>query len=173
MQPVTISRRRLLGTAGAAGLAAGGARWLPTAPERRRRARRGPPRATRRCPPPADSGIEHVVVVMMENRSFDHFLGWLPGRRRQAGRPDATSTAYGVPHATHHLDGLRTAAGTPTPTTPTRAAGSSSTAAGCDGWLRSGENDLLPIGYYTAGRPRVPRAGRAATGRRATATSPR
>src|SRR5262245_54915989 len=24
-------------------------------------------------------GIEHVVLVMMENRSFDHFLGWLPG----------------------------------------------------------------------------------------------
>src|SRR5262249_16279617 len=28
---------------------------------------------------PASSGIEHVIVVMMENRSFDHFLGWLPG----------------------------------------------------------------------------------------------
>jgi phospholipase C len=25
------------------------------------------------------SPVEHVVVVMMENRSFDHFLGWLPG----------------------------------------------------------------------------------------------
>lgn len=30
-------------------------------------------------PPPEESGIEHVVVVTMENRSFDHFLGWLPG----------------------------------------------------------------------------------------------
>ena len=30
-------------------------------------------------PPPAASGIDHVVLVMMENRSFDHFLGWLPG----------------------------------------------------------------------------------------------
>ncbi len=29
-------------------------------------------------PPPEDSGIEHIVVVMMENRSFDHLLGWLP-----------------------------------------------------------------------------------------------
>ena len=29
-------------------------------------------------PHPAASGIDHVVVVMMENRSFDHFLGWLP-----------------------------------------------------------------------------------------------
>ena len=30
-------------------------------------------------------GIEHVVVLMMENRSFDHFLGWLP---RADGRTD-------------------------------------------------------------------------------------
>jgi len=29
-------------------------------------------------PDPQASGIEHIVVVMMENRSFDHFLGWLP-----------------------------------------------------------------------------------------------
>ena len=28
---------------------------------------------------PGKFGIDHVVVVMMENRSFDHFLGWLPG----------------------------------------------------------------------------------------------
>jgi phospholipase C len=27
---------------------------------------------------PSNSGIEHVIVVVMENRSFDHFLGWLP-----------------------------------------------------------------------------------------------
>jgi phospholipase C len=29
--------------------------------------------------PRGSNGIEHVVVLMMENRSFDHFLGWLPG----------------------------------------------------------------------------------------------
>jgi phospholipase C len=29
--------------------------------------------------PNGSRGIEHVVVLMMENRSFDHFLGWLPG----------------------------------------------------------------------------------------------
>jgi phospholipase C len=28
--------------------------------------------------PNGSDGIEHVVVLMMENRSFDHFLGWLP-----------------------------------------------------------------------------------------------
>jgi phospholipase C len=29
--------------------------------------------------PHGSNGVEHVVVLMMENRSFDHFLGWLPG----------------------------------------------------------------------------------------------
>ena len=29
--------------------------------------------------PNGSNGIQHVVVLMMENRSFDHFLGWLPG----------------------------------------------------------------------------------------------
>ena len=37
-------------------------------------------------PSPEHSGITHIVVVMMENRSFDHFLGWLPGADgQQAG----------------------------------------------------------------------------------------
>src|SRR5258708_26363142 len=37
-------------------------------------------------PSPANSGIEHIVVVTMENRSFDHFLGWLPNAAgKQAG----------------------------------------------------------------------------------------
>src|SRR4029079_2973816 len=35
---------------------------------------------------PEASGIEHIVVVMMENRSFDHLLGWVEGADgRQAG----------------------------------------------------------------------------------------
>ena len=38
-----------------------------------RRAAAAPP------PDPSSSGIDHIVVVTMENRSFDHLLGWLPG----------------------------------------------------------------------------------------------
>ncbi|MBI2383289.1 MAG: alkaline phosphatase family protein [Gammaproteobacteria bacterium] len=30
-------------------------------------------------PKPEDSGIDFIVQVMMENRSFDHMLGWVPG----------------------------------------------------------------------------------------------
>ncbi|SAL77483.1 phosphoesterase [Caballeronia choica] len=29
-------------------------------------------------PDPATSGIDHIVLVTMENRSFDHLLGWVP-----------------------------------------------------------------------------------------------
>jgi phospholipase C len=28
--------------------------------------------------PNGSNGVEHVVILMMENRSFDHFLSWLP-----------------------------------------------------------------------------------------------
>jgi phospholipase C len=37
--------------------------------------------------PNGSRGIRHVVILMMENRSFDHFLGWLPGAD---GRHDLT-----------------------------------------------------------------------------------
>src|SRR5215469_15394921 len=40
--------------------------------------------------PGGSNGIEHVVVLMMENRSFDHFLSWLPGAD---GRHDLTFQA--------------------------------------------------------------------------------
>ncbi|HKN96226.1 MAG TPA: alkaline phosphatase family protein, partial [Pseudonocardiaceae bacterium] len=40
--------------------------------------------------PHGSNGVEHVVILMMENRSFDHFLGWLPGAD---GRTDLTFPA--------------------------------------------------------------------------------
>src|SRR5439155_11634829 len=53
-------------------------------------------------PSPARSGIDHIVVVMMENRSFDHLLGWLPGADgKQAGL--SYSDSSGVAHATYPL----------------------------------------------------------------------
>jgi phospholipase C len=33
--------------------------------------------AASELPAPDASGIDHIVVVMMENRSFDHYLGWV------------------------------------------------------------------------------------------------
>lgn len=43
--------------------------------------------APSQLPRPEDSGIDHIVQIMMENRSYDHMLGWVPGSDgRQAGQ---------------------------------------------------------------------------------------
>ena len=53
-------------------------------------------------PLPEDSGIKHTIVVMMENRSFDHLLGWLPGGNgHQAGLTYVDCT--GETHPTNRL----------------------------------------------------------------------
>src|SRR5688572_25947411 len=57
---------------------------------------------SKKLPKPKHSGIEHIVIVMMENRSFNHFLGWLPGADgRQAGLTYLDRA--GVPHSTFPL----------------------------------------------------------------------
>jgi phospholipase C len=90
----------------------------------------------------AASGSEHVVLVMMENRSFDHFLGWLPrATGRQAGLVYTDRTD--VPHTTYHLREYQGCAH-PDP--------DHSYARGrvdYDGWLRAGMNDAYSISYYT------------------------
>jgi len=110
-------------------------------------------------PRPEKSGIQHVVVVMMENRSFDHLLGWLPNAAgQQAGltytdkndvahptyplAPDYQGCAYADPD--HSYEGGR----------------AQFDGGLCDGWLRAGTDDLFPIGYYTS--PDLPFLSRAA-----------
>jgi phospholipase C len=57
---------------------------------------------TGRLPNPADAPFDTVVVVMMENRSFDAMLGWLPGANgKQAGLNYLDSTGKSYP--TWHL----------------------------------------------------------------------
>jgi phospholipase C len=51
----------------------------------------GPLSGSNALPDPSQAGFDHIVVVMMENRSFDHFLGWVPG-------------ADGVQAGTTHVD---------------------------------------------------------------------
>ena len=99
-------------------------------------------------PAPESSGIEHVVVVMMENRSFDHFLGWLPGADgKQAGltftdkqgnsqrtfplTPNFQNCQFADPD--HSYDGGR----------------AQFDGGAADGWLRAATDDRFPIGYYT------------------------
>src|SRR2546421_976654 len=59
-------------------------------------------RAAAALPRPDRSGIDHIVVLTMENRSFDHLLGWLPrADGRQAGL--AYKDSQGVSHPTYPL----------------------------------------------------------------------
>ena len=57
---------------------------------------------SRRFPSPRNMPIDTFVVLMMENRSFDHYFGWFPGAdgtQRGLSYPDAS----GELAPTHHL----------------------------------------------------------------------
>jgi phospholipase C len=106
------------------------------------------PRRQKKLPKPQHSGIEHVVVVMMENRSFDHFLGWLPDANgRQAGLNYADSS--GAAHPTFPLAPDYQGCSHPDPDHSYPGARVEFKGGACDGWLRAGQNDLYAIGYYT------------------------
>ena len=91
--------------------------------------------------------FDHVVVLMMENRSFDHFLGWVPGADgRQAGL--VYRDAAGVPHATHALAPDYQGCGFADPDHSYLGGRVEYNGGRCDGWLRAGRNDVYSIGYY-------------------------
>jgi phospholipase C len=97
-------------------------------------------------PVPEESGIDHIVVVMMENRSFDHYLGWLPkADGRQAGLTYVDRS--GVPHSTHHLEDTQ-GCDHPDPDHSFEGGRIEYNDGACDGWLRAGDNDVYAIGYY-------------------------
>src|SRR4030081_3555218 len=94
----TTRRQFLLGAAGAAGAAAFAPLLTSASPAQAQRSAR----LSAALPAAGSSGIDHIVVCCMENRSFDHFLGWLPGANgKQAGLsyPDTA----GALHPTYHL----------------------------------------------------------------------
>jgi phospholipase C len=97
-------------------------------------------------PSPEESGIEHVVVVMMENRSFDHFLGWLPNADgKQAGLSYVDQS--GTTQYTHSLSGDFTGCGHIQPDHSYEGGRIQYDAGRLDGFLRSG-SDTYSIGYY-------------------------
>jgi len=104
-------------------------------------------------PDPQRSGISHVVVVMMENRSFDHLLGWLPNTEgMQAGLTYVDSS--GVQHQTHALAPDFTGCSHPDPDHSYQGGRVQYDDGTMDGFLRSGNNDEYTIGYYVeADRP--------------------
>jgi phospholipase C len=138
VSPGTLSRRSFLGaTAGAGALLAAGAGAASAGTV----ASPGPSV----LPRPDLSGIDHIVVLMMENRSFDHFLGWLPGADgRQAGL--VYRDKLGLPHATHHLTTFQ-GCGKLDPDHSYAGGRTQFHGGACDGWLRAASDDFA-IGYY-------------------------
>ena len=103
--------------------------------------------STAALPNPADSGIEHIVVVTMENRSFDHFLGWFPNADgKQAGLTFVNKN--GVSRVTHSLSGDNTGCPHPDPDHSYNSARMEHDNGAMDGFLRAGSNDVYSIGYY-------------------------
>jgi phospholipase C len=104
-------------------------------------------------PEPGKAPFDTVVVLMMENRSFDHMLGWLPGANgRQQGLTYRDKD--GVVQETwplapdfqgcRHLDPDHTWQGIRDQYADGR----------CDGFLKTPSakpGDLFPIGYYREG----------------------
>ncbi|HEX6473030.1 MAG TPA: alkaline phosphatase family protein [Streptosporangiaceae bacterium] len=112
------------------------------------RAEARPRTAAAPLPDPGGTDLDHIVVVMMENRSFDHYLGWLPGADgKQAGL--SYLDRDGVAHATHHLT-VPHGCGFNDPDHSYEGGRTEFNNGACDGWLRAGDNDELSIGYFEA-----------------------
>lgn len=136
---MTISRRDFIKAAGAAGALATVAK-----PSLARTIARLAPKAS--LPNPAQSGIEHIVFICMENRSFDHFLGWVPGAEgRQAGLVYLDDE--GGAHETHHLTDWQ-GCGFNDPDHGYGGGRTQYNNGAIDGF-RKGDNDDYALGYYT------------------------
>src|SRR5947209_5845015 len=143
---LALSRRQFLARAAGitAALALGGGNRLAA------QAKAGAACTT--LPDPTASGIEHVVVVMMENRSFDHVLGWLPGAVPEAdGRQAGLTYVDGSGHSysTYPLAPDYQGCSHPDPDHSYEGGRVEFDNGACDGWLRAGSNDVYAIGYYT------------------------
>ena len=136
---MSLTRRQLITSA--AGIGAAAALGPAALAAAREPARYAP------LPAPARSGLDHIVVVCMENRSFDHYLGWVPGADgRQRGL--AYRDDHGRPHATHHLAD-RTGCGNNDPDHSYAGGRLQFNHGRLDGFRR-GDNDDFALGYYTA-----------------------
>ncbi len=146
-------------TAAAAGLAAGMGLVLDPDTVVAAAARRQRMRA---LPSPRNLPIDTFVVLMMENRSFDHYLGWLPGADgRQAGLRFTDS--HGRTFATHRLRDNFQGCGFLDPDHSWDGGRTELGGGRMDGFLRA-QSDVFSIGYYEeADLPFTPHVAKAFT----------
>ena len=123
---------------------------------------RAAPGAPPTLPRPDRAPFDTVVVLMMENRSFDHVLGWLPGangRQQGLGYVDV----HGVRHETYPLAPEWQGCSLSDPDHSWQGSAVQFAGGRCDGFLKTAPpGDLFPIGYY--GRRDLPILAALATG---------
>jgi phospholipase C len=99
---------------------------------------------------PNDAPFDTVVVLMMENRSFDSFLGWLPGADgKQHGLSYPDNAGHMIPTFPLAPDwrGCRYHG----PLHDFASVDLQFNHGAMDGWLKTQPpNDAFPLGYYTA-----------------------
>ncbi|HEX8752100.1 MAG TPA: alkaline phosphatase family protein [Solirubrobacterales bacterium] len=114
-------------------------------------------------PDPRSLPLDTFVVLMMENRSFDHYLGWLPGADGRQGGLSYVDAA-GNSHPTHRLAADFQGCAHPDPDHSWEGGRAQIDGGRMDGFLRSGENDVFAIGYYAEqDLPFIPAVARAFT----------
>ena len=92
--------------------------------------------------------IRNIVVLMMENRSFDHLLGWMPNSTaRQSGLSYTDNN--GISHSTYPLAPDWTGCGHPAPDHSYDGGRTEVDNGAMDGFLKASTNDIYTIGYYT------------------------
>jgi phospholipase C len=97
--PPRLSRRQLLGAAGLLGF--GSFMTSPRVEQLARRSMSSHAVALARATAPAGSdlgAIEHVVFLMQENRSFDHYFGTYPGVRGFDDHPPGSDGVFAQPY---------------------------------------------------------------------------
>ena len=84
----------------------------------------------------------------MENRSFDHMLGWVEGAdgRQRGLKLSGPTRASCTP--TYRLAPDFQGCGHPDPDHSYEGGRVEYNGGACDGWLRAGDNDDYAIGYY-------------------------
>jgi phospholipase C len=100
-------------------------------------------------PDPASAPFDTVVVLMMENRSFDHLLGWMPGvNGKQAGLSFPNAQGQLVP--TTFLGDDVQGCTLKDPAHDWQAMVTHFNGGACDGWMKTQTTgDPFPVGYYS------------------------